>query len=165
MSGIIENIRSEELEPLLKKHGLMEIDKEAWYPAEKWIAVMNDMADDPALESNYVAIGMKVAENVVMPPPLQGAPLGKILEMWDVIYKKQHKGDNIGGKNIEKLSDTKYRAVLNDLYPDDLSYGVAYGWCRRFLPQGTRFIVKYEDIDNRRDTTGTETTTLLIEWS
>jgi len=164
MSGIIENIRSKELEPLLEKHELTEIDKEKWYPAESWIAVMNEMAEDPALESNYTAIGMKVAENVVMPPQLQGAPLGKILEMWDVVYKKQHRGDNIGGKNVEKLADNKFRIVLDDLYPDDMSYGVAYGWCRRFLPDGTDFTVEYEDILKRRDEGTADTTVLLIEW-
>lgn len=164
MASIIENVRSEHIQPFLEKQDLTDIDKEAWYPAEKWIAVMNDLGSDAGSMGDFVAIGMKVAENVVFPPQLQGAPLGKIFEMWDVVYKKQHRGGNIGGRVVEQISETSYRVTLTDLYPDDMSYGVAYGWCKRFLPAGTNFKVSYEDMAKTRDKGDGDETVLLIEW-
>lgn len=163
MNSIIENIRADHIQPFLEKHSLTKIDKEKWYPAEKWIGVMNDIGDD-ASSGDFVAIGMKVAENVVLPPQLQDAPLGKVLQMWDVVYKKQHRGDNIGGREVEKISETKYRATLTDIYPDDMSYGVAFGWCKRFLPSGTDFTVSYQNIDDTRDRGNSDSTILIIEW-
>lgn len=165
MISLIDNLVADEIRPTLEKHGLTEIDRETWYPAQKWLAVMNELAVASNTMSSFVAVGMGIARNAVLPPQLQDAPLGKIIEMWDVIYQKQHRGSNIGSKVIEKVSDNHYRITLKDLYPDDLSYGVAYGWCRRFLPPETPFTVQYEDMSKRRDEETSDSTVLIVQWS
>ncbi len=162
--GIVENLQSDEIQPLLGKHGLANVQPNEWYPAERWLSVMNDLADNPNTTQNYVAVGMSIAERVVLPPELQSATLPQILTAWDDIYQMQHRGGDIGHVRIEKLSETKYRTIHIHLYPDDLTYGIAYGWSRRFLPKGTHFTVMYEDINNRLDSgEGTETS-ILVEW-
>ena len=165
MLSIINNLQANEIRPILEANNLTEIDPETWYPAERWLKVMNELAESPNVTTNDIAIGMKIAENVVLPPQMQDAPLSKILQSWDMIYQKQHRGGNIGDKEIQQLSDTSYRIILRDLYPDDLAYGVAYGFCKRFLPAGTHFTVQYEDISNRRDNGGADETALLIDWN
>lgn len=165
MLSIINNVQGYEIRPILDQHNLTDIDSDTWYPAQKWLDVMNDLAKKPSATTNDVAIGMKIAENVVLPPQLKSATLAQILQSWDTIYQKQHRGKNIGYKEVQKIDDTSYRVILADLYPDDLSYGVAYGFCRRFLPNGSHFTVKYENIHNRRDKGGADTTVLLINWS
>ena len=34
----------------------------------------------------------------------------------------------------EKISETEYRCTFADMYPDDLKYGLAFGFAKRFLP-------------------------------
>ena len=79
MLSIVNNVRADEIRPLLEKYDLTDIDPQQWYPAHRWLSVMNELAESDGFTSNYVAIGMKVAENVVLPPQLQGAPLSKII--------------------------------------------------------------------------------------
>lgn len=164
MLSIIDNAQAEEIHPLLLKHDLTNIEPQAWYAANRWLEVMNEMSAGFNASSNFVAIGMMIAQNVVLPSNMENATLPQILTMWDKIYQMQHRGGDAGNKQVEKLSENQYRVTLRDLYPDDLSYGVAYGFCRRFLPEDKDFTIKYEDLSKRRDT-GTHTeTVLIIEW-
>lgn len=162
--SIVDNLQSDEIQPLLEKHGLTNVQPETWYPVEKWLGVMNDLAQDANTTPNYVAIGMAVAENVVLPPELQSASLADILHMWDNIYQMQHRGGNVGSVQIEKIDENHYRSIHQHIYPDDLTYGLAYGWCRRFLPEGTRFKVSYEEINNRLDQGDNNQTVIIIKW-
>lgn len=164
MLAIINNSESANIFPLLESHGLTEIDPEAWYPAQKWLTVMNEMARNPNMTSNFVAIGMSVSERIILPPHLQEATLPDILDNWDTLYHMQHHGDDIGYKIIERTSETSYRITVRDLYPDDFIYGLAYGFCRRFLPAGTEFHVQYESPELRRDFGDAEETVYLIDW-
>ena len=162
--SMIENLRSEYVRPLMEKHGLTNVNPENWYPAQKYLDVLNDIYKNPNASTNFIAVGMKIAENVVLPPDMQNPTLPQILAMWDPVYKLQHRGDNIGGIEVQQLSETSYRTIHRNIYPDDLAYGVAYGWCKRFLPRGRSFNVRYEDIDNRKDKGGAEETVILIDW-
>lgn len=165
MLSIIDNMQSDEIAPYLEKHDLTEIGPDQWYPAQLWLDVMNDLAKRPNMSSNLIAIGMQIAENVVLPPGLEDAPLPMILEKWDAIYHNQHRGGEIGSRLIEKVSDTHYRCVLTGIYPDDLAYGVVYGFCRRFLPTTAEFMVSYEDSDYRRDKGDAPATVIVVDWS
>lgn len=164
MLSIINNLQREEIFPLLEKHNLTDIEPEEWYPASKWLSVMNDLAAAPNMSMNFVAIGMKIPEHIILPPELQNATLPQILEMWDVIYHMQHRGGDIGNYVIEQLTEKHYRCTYNGIYPDDLNYGVSFGFCRRFLPQGIQYTVKYEEIDNRLDQGENDETVILFQW-
>lgn len=164
MLSIIDNLQAEELQPILEKHDLTKVDPQAWYPVKKWLDAMNDMAKEPNLTNNYVAVGMRIAQNVVLPPELQNATLPQILNMWDAIYQMQHRGGDVGYVKIEQLSDTSYRTTHRHLYPDDITYGVAYGFGTRFLPQETNFSVAYEDDNARLDSGDAQETVILVKW-
>ncbi|MEP7284317.1 MAG: hypothetical protein ABI947_00955, partial [Chloroflexota bacterium] len=56
-----------------------------------------------------------------------------------------------------------YKSVHQHVYPDDLTYGVAYGLAKRWLPQGTRFKVYYDEAVPSLDRGGS-VTTIHIEW-
>jgi len=164
VKSIAENAASNEFRPLLDKHGLTDIKPDVWYPAQQWLSVMNDLAKEMNTTSMYVAIGMKIAENVMLPPEAENATLAQMLEMWNEVYLMQHKGDDIGGFQAEKIDEKSYRMIITTLYPDDLEYGVLYGMVRRLLPKKTPFTVSYEDINNRRDLGDNDHTVLLINW-
>jgi hypothetical protein len=51
------------------------------------------------------------------------------------------------------------------VYPDDMSYGILYGYARRFLPPGTKFKVYYDPDVLPRDQGGSENYTIIhISW-
>lgn len=164
MLSIVENMRADEIRPLLEKHNLTTIEPDKWYPAQDWLSAMNEIAQHPDTTPNFVAIGMEVATNIILPPDLDSPTLPQMLEMWDALYHMQHRGGDIGYVKTEKLGEKHYRTTHVHLYPDDFTYGIAYGWCRRFLPPGTRFTVKYENINRRLDMGNGDETVILVEW-
>ncbi len=161
--SIIENIQHDDIEPYLSKYNLRDIQSDQWYPCQDWLNCMNDLLENTDATSNMIAIGLKVAQNVVLPPQLTNATLPQILSQWDKIYQNQHRGGDVGYVRVEKVSDTHYITYHKRLYPDDMSYGVAYGFCRRFLPAGTIFTVKYDENVPRQDNGGEETV-IHVSW-
>lgn len=161
--SLIDNLSTEVIEPLLEKHGLDNIQPEAWYPAQDWLDVINDLFADRSWTSQFVVTGMSIAENGSISPELEDASLEQILGQWDDFYQMPHRGGDIGEVTVEKLSDTHFKTVHRHLYPDDLTYGIAYGWARRFLPEGTRFSVYYDKEVPHLDRGGTETI-IHVKW-
>jgi hypothetical protein len=78
------------------------------------------------------------------------------------VYLMQHRGDT-GEERVEKLGDQHMRLTMRTPYPDDLPYGVVWGMARRFLPEGTQFLIKYDETEPHRDLGG-EYTVLDISW-
>jgi hypothetical protein len=158
----VENLQSRETLPIFEKFGLVNLNPEGWYPTNDFLKALNELDSQHSLSSNLIAIGLEVGRTV----PLPVQTLEEALRAWDNIYKTVHRGHNgdIGSITLEKVSNTHFKAYLDDLYPDDLSYGIAYGFARRFLPEGTSFTVKYEDKRPRRDTSNVATTILHIQW-
>jgi hypothetical protein len=83
--------------------------------------------------------------------------------MWDGLYQYLHRGGDAGKIVVEKITDTHYNTRHTVLYPDDMSYGVLYGYGRRFLPRGTQFKVYYDTSIQRLDDEG-KFTDIHIEW-
>ncbi len=150
LSSLLENLRADEIRPYLKKHGLEHIDPEKWYPAALWLAVFEDLKQETNAVSNMVAVGMSIANKVILPPELEEATAPEILTAWGHIYDIQHRGADAGKITTEKISDNEYQVVLSTLYPDDLEYGVAYGFVKRFSPPGTAFSISYANESDRR---------------
>lgn len=166
--SFINNVQSSEIHPYLVKYGLTNVQPDQWYPASKIMDLMNDMAHGTNLTSNLVAIGMEIATNMVMPPEMEHAPLVAILEAWDVLYHMQHRnlvnpGVDIGYVKLEKVTENHYTTIHRHLYPDDMTYGLAYGMAKRFLPKGTHFKVKYDSEAPNRDQGGS-VTIIHIMW-
>jgi hypothetical protein len=163
MASFIDNVQADTIYPYLEKYGLTEIDPDNWYPLQTWLDVLNDMATGTNISSNMVAIGLGVINNMVTPPGMENATLQEVLDGWHALYHMQHRGENIGGVIIEKISDSHYKTIHNNVYPDDMTYGVAYGLARRYLPSETRFKVYYDMSEPHMDEGG-KRTIIHIEW-
>jgi hypothetical protein len=164
MSSIVDNIQSEEIEPVLRKHNISEIDPQKWYKAQDFLNALNELHKSYGAMGNMVAVGMSVAEKMVTPPELANAPLPTILGLWNDLYHLQHRGGaNMGYVKTEQLGETHYRTIHDHLYPDDFVYGLAYGMARRFLPRGTNFQVKYVEDAPRKDKGG-DITVIDVIW-
>ena len=161
--SFVENVQSNEIHPYLEKYGLTDIDPHKWYPLQDWLNVINDMAEKENLSSTLVAIGMKIYQTIELPPEVENSTFAEILMGWDNAYQAQHRGGDVGEVLVEPLEDNHYKATINIPYPSDMIYGVAYGMGRRFLPDGTHFVVKY-DPDSPRWEDGGDKTVLHITW-
>lgn len=160
--SLVENIAAEEIQPVLDRHNLSDIKRDEWYPAQDYLDVLTDISK--SFYMNLVAVGMAVGQNTHMPPELEQMGLGNILEIWDAHYQMHHRNGDIGYAETEKIADDHYAITIHrGLYPDDLEYGVAYGFARRFLPEGQRFVVEYGKHNKRLDEGG-KSTTIHVRW-
>ena len=72
-------------------------------------------------------------------------------------YHSAHRNGDIGHVIGERVEDKYYRINLEDIYPDDMTYGIIYGFAKRLLPSGTQFSVKYDEGQPNRDRGGEKT--------
>ena len=165
MSSIVENIQRDDIQPYLDKYHLNDIVPDQWYSARDFISILREIGGGEGGMSNLVAIGMAVTHQMLVPPELDKVPLSVILMGWNDLYHLQHRNGNIGGVVTEKISDTHYRTIHTHLYPDDMTWGLAYGMAKRWLPAGTHFKVIYSPQSPRLDEGGGDQTVIDILWS
>lgn len=164
MLSYIDNLQSAAMRPKLEKYGLLNVQPEKWYPLKPWLDFINEISTEPGFSANMVAVGLKVAEYAIMPPEMKNVTLPQILEGWDLHFHTNHRNGEIGHIVTQKVNDKFYKTIHRHIYPDDLNYGLAYGFARVFLPQGTRFDVWYEDNNHRLDNGGGEETVICVRW-
>jgi hypothetical protein len=162
--SLLQNIRAKDIEQYVKVYGLTDVQAGHWYRIQPFLDLLNDLAFKENQTPNFVSIGITIAETAYMPPEMSQMPFGELLLHWDDHYQGNHRHGDIGYKSTEKIDDRHYQITLHGgLYPDDFEYGVLYGFGKRFLPQGTYFIVLYDDTVQHLDEGG-EKTVLDIQW-
>lgn len=165
VTAFVDNMQSDIIKPILEKYGLAEVDPTQWYKTQLWLDVLNELGHQHSSMANFVAIGMSIAHTIVMPPELEHASLEQILMLWNDLYHLQHRGQSeIGYVLCEKVSDTHMKCIQKHIYPDDFTYGIAYGFARRFLPRGMNFVVEYDKATKRMDEGG-EKTIIHVKWN
>ncbi|MBI5958326.1 MAG: hypothetical protein HY866_06320 [Chloroflexi bacterium] len=158
-------VEGESIHSIFKKHGLTNIQPQAWYPAQMFINILNDMKESRTMQMlDFVSIGMKQVENAVMPPGLAQLPLIDILRSMDTAYQMNNRGTDIGEIRCEVIDAHHVRLIFRVPQPDDIWYGVCYGYMRRLAPEGTHFTVYYDEHQPRREDGG-EITIIHISWS
>lgn len=162
--AFVHNLQDAETRPIMEKYGLVDLDPKKWYPFIKWLNALNEIAQHPNMVSNFVAIGMEIGRIVPVPPNLTDPQIGDILMAWDGIYQYLHRNGDVGRIVSERLADNHYRVTTTDLYPDDMDYGIMYGYARRFLSPGTDFTVYYDPDLPRRDHDGADKTVIHLTW-
>jgi hypothetical protein len=161
--GFVENVQRDEIQPILKKHGLEKIDPDVWYPLQKWLDVLKELSIHNSM-TNFVAIGMGISQTAPLPPGILDLPFEAFfLQALPTAYHMQHKDGDAGIIQAEKVSDTTIKMTVITPYPDDLEYGVTYGFARRIAPANMKFTVSYDSAIKRRDDGG-EKTVILVNW-
>ena len=161
----VDNLRVDIIRPMSEKHGMTtDIDPEKWYPLQPVLDVLKELSKSSNAAENLVALGVKIAEYGVEPEDIIAAPLSVVLEHWQDHMDYNFRNGDPGKVITEKVHDKFYKVTQINLFPDDLCYGLAYGFARSRLPLGTNFKVWYEDSDNRIDEGGGDKTVICIEW-
>ena len=166
ISAFSDNLQGEYLEKIMRKHDLVDLDPEGWYPLQNLMDALNEIAENGNnMSSSFVAIGKRIGEILPMPPGMENATLVQVLEMWDDLYQYLHRNADVGEVRLEKVTDKHYKTIHSNLYPDDMSYGLLYAYGRRFLPRGTHFKVYYDSDEPARDHGGGSKYTIIhTEW-
>lgn len=162
--ALITNIQHHDIAPILKKHGLDDIDPSHWYPIQGVLDVFNDMAAQPNATLNLVSVGMAVAKQGLeqMSEDVKATPFETFMLSYPKLYQTRVRGGDTGEFIVEKISDSKYLIKMRIPFPDDLFYGTLYGYIRHFCPADKRFSLRYDPNLPRHDD-GAEFTVMHLE--
>jgi len=160
----LDNVQVDIIGPIFKKHGMMDIEPEKWYPLQPVLDVLKELSSGQNATANLVAVGVKIAEYGVQPEDIINAPLPVVLEHWHDHMQYNFRNGDPGKIITEKVHDKFYKVTQINMFPDALCYGLAYGFARSRLPLGTNFRVWYEDNNNRLDNGGGDKTVICVEW-
>lgn len=164
LMAYLDNVQSEIIEPIFRRHGMTNPNPEKWYPLQPVLDVLKELSKGDSATTNLVAIGVKIAEYGVEPEDIVNAPLPIVLEHWNDHMQISFRGGDVGIIITEKVHDKFYKTIQKNVFPDDLCYGLAYGFARSRLPLGTNFKVYYEEYNNRMDNGGADSTVICVEW-
>jgi hypothetical protein len=163
--AFLGNLQGDRTSLVMEKYGLLDIDPESWFPTQKYLDALNELAISPDFSSSLVAIGLEVGMMPLLPPDLENPTLEQVLMRWDDMYQMSHCNADVGGIAVEKVGEKHYKTIHTVVYPDDMSYGILYGYARSFLPPGTKFKVYYDPDVLPRDQGGSENYTIIhISW-
>ena len=112
---------------------------------------------------DFVSIGIKEAEQAIVPPQFQTMSLKDLLVNMEQVFHLNNRGSDYGYCKTDVVADKHIKVILRAVTPDDVWYGIFYGFVRRFAPKGTRFTVQY-DPDLPRRENGGEATIIHIKW-
>lgn len=163
LRSFLENTHREDIQPMLEKHGLTEVQPDLWYRLQPWLDVLSEIAQRGGAMFDFVSIGMAVSETAMLPPEVEKMSFADFMANLDAFYQMQHRGGDAGSLKVTRVGPQHLRIDVCVPYPDDLEYGTAYGFAKRFLPPHTHFVVRYDDTVKRRDEGG-DVTVIHIEW-
>jgi hypothetical protein len=132
--AISQSINSEELVPILEKHGLTKIEPMKWYPANTWIQALEDVASHTNSGMNLVAASIKVSENIPQATG-DGTIKGAFVTANDTYYMN-HRNGYLGEIRVDSSKEREITVSAYSPYPDDYLYGAFYGHARRHAPAG-----------------------------
>ena len=162
--SILQNLNSQEIEPFARKYDLEQIDPDGWYPLQNFLNFLNELTQHPNLVPNMVALGLGISELALMPLQLENSTFEEVVKGWDLHYQANFRNGDVGRKTTIQVGRRHYK-IIHDrtVIPDDVEYGVLYGFARQFLPQGTYFKVWYDEDVLRMDHGGDQTV-LHVAW-
>lgn len=162
--ALLESINQENYRHILEQHGLSNINEDSWYRLQGILDILNDINQQGGAMMNFVSIGMAAAAHSVLPPEMQEMPLDKFLLAYAHHYPQHlHRNGDPGEIRVETRTKNHVVLTLDTPYPDDLMYGLFYGYARRFARPGMHFTVRYDDELPRKDLGG-EYTIIHIVW-
>jgi hypothetical protein len=154
VQAFLQSVMHPDFANILAKHGFADIDPDIWYPLQDVLNVMRDISQGSNATMSLVSIGIAAAENSAYPPEVEALPADQFFALYCDVYPTRHRGGDAGWVEFEKVSHDHLILRFQSPYPDDMLYGLVYGYARRFFGKGTHFSVMYDDEVLRRDQGG-----------
>ncbi|MGF1506187.1 MAG: hypothetical protein GYB64_15130 [Chloroflexi bacterium] len=152
VSGMLD-----EVEPILDRYGVSEIDPEVWYPQQLFLDMFKELEQATGGNVyNLVSIGMQILEKAAMPPDIHDIPSG-LNALHAYYHMNVCNEDPERGWTVEERAEGVYDIVCTSPFPFDFEYGILYAMVRRFAPPGVDWTV---EITERTDEYGAYRLTL-----
>lgn len=154
------SIMHDDLEDILKRRGLDSIDPNGWYPLQSLLDVFNDIAEGRNASSTFVSIGMATAElsiNQMLSADLKSLSLAEFWQSYPDVWLARHRKGDVGYVTCVVEDERNITLTFRAPYPDDMIYGLVYGYTRYFRPKGSHFSVAYDQDMPTREAGGYET--------
>lgn len=155
-------IGSDFMLPIFKKHGLLNIDPNRWYSVLPYFAAINELMVLGGARTDLLYMGIKQVEDMVAYDDIVLRPINERLLLLNDVYYMHTRGTNVGEIYGEVISNRHVKLHLLVPQPDDVWYGICYGYMKRFAKE-VNFTVKYDDSVVRRDEGG-EVTVIDVTW-
>lgn len=155
--SLLENLNQDLMRPFLDAHGLDEVDPDAWYPLQDVLNVMNDIEAAGNATGSFVAIGVKAAELSPLPPEMEAMGFEQFMLIYADVYQQRHRNGYPGELVIESIDSNHILIHFNVPYPDDVMYGLIFGYARRLMSARGFFTVYYDEDVPTREQGGDET--------
>ncbi|MBN1563771.1 MAG: hypothetical protein JXA10_08025 [Anaerolineae bacterium] len=146
----------------LVAHHLDQIESDGWYPVQDVLNVFNDIEKREGGMFDLVSVGMAVV--TVKPfPPDKRPTLPQFLMIYNERYRQSHRHGDPGQIDAQQVEENNFVLKTQVPYPDDMMFGLFYGYVRELCPAGKPFTVKYAENHLRKDQGG-DSTIFHIEW-
>lgn len=162
--ALLEHLDRHQIETFLVVHDLVDVAPDGWVKVTNILNLMNDFARAGGSMGNFVALGIKAAELAPLPPEMEAMSFPDFLLAYRDVYQQRHRNGDPGSLTIEFPSN--HHAVvhcINVPYPDDLVYGVLFGFAQRVFPTATQFSIFYDEKILAREQGG-DATLLHVVW-
>jgi hypothetical protein len=162
--ALLRSMLVDEYRHILKQYGLIEIDVEAWYPLQHILNVLSKIRQTGNAMMDFVSIGMAAAEHSILPPEVDQLSIQEFFKLYAQVYPTRHRNGDPGQMWVDVDENGNITITLDNPYPDDLMYGMMYGFTRRFIPRGVSFTVTYDTSQPRKEHGG-DVTVIKVELS
>ena len=141
LQALVQNIKAEEIRPLLQKYGLATIEPDRWYPQQLVLdfefAVANSEVN---AGENLVAIGMKAVDTIPFPASTRSIEDG--VNALNLVMQQILRNVPDDEGIFIAARDSGYLLVTANMpYPEDILYDYLWSLAKRFRPSGSAFKV------------------------
>src|SRR5262249_5940543 len=90
----LQSMWADDIAPLIKAHGLEDVDPQGWYPQQQWLDFLTEVYKMPDGPSRMVSVGMKVGQ--VMPFPPELATFEQVMDSIHMSMEMSHRNGKWG---------------------------------------------------------------------
>ncbi len=118
---------------LLKNHGIVGIEKGAWYPLQSLLDTFKDISEKLG-EPTLFLIGSKIPEVAIFPPNIESFEQG--MPLIDQAYHMNHRNGDIGYYKFDTMEGKQAKMTCENPYPCEFDRGLISGFAKIFTPNG-----------------------------
>lgn len=130
--GMSENLRSEEIKPILEEYGLTEIETDKWYPQQLSLDIAKAIHDGNNGVENLVAMGRGIGQTAILPSQINDVEtlIAALPHIYQANLRNIHAEEHF---YTEKLGDQHYKFINNTPASNNVIYGMLWELVLRFV--------------------------------
>lgn len=146
LSWMSNNLKSDAIAPVMKRHGFESIDTKVWYPTQKIHNVSRDLCKEPDTMNIFVAIGKKFAIELPYEAAVRLAP--DAILAFNEAYRRVNRGISPEeGFIIDRSKPNSIIVTNNTPWPGEMVFGLLSTLGSRFSA-GPNFKVQLHTPDD-----------------